>query len=343
MKTKRMLFLAFVAVSIMTLSGCVSTINYASIFVPEEGGMNFVKITEETSEQLIIPNIKFDKSTGHLSWWTNPYFAISKDGGSIAYISSRNDQSNIFVKGLATRTGSQQRTFQGGIQDVAFSPDGKTICFTKRNFKGYEYVPQLGRVAIYDNLIFTTSATAGSIVRQVSAQNSKDYGAKFSLDGNVIFFSRADGNSYSIWSHDLNTGALTNYCMGLAPVPVNNEELLCMRMNSRKNYEIWLVNYVKGSESMILAQDGLSFSTASMSPDGKWILCVSNTPSSQNAKENLDIYVVRSDGSQLTRLTYHPGNDLSPVWAPDGKAIYFLSQRGSEKGEYNVWKMNFNL
>ena len=67
MKTKRMLFLAFVAVSIMTLSGCVATINYASIFVPEEGGMNFVKITEETSEQLIIPNIKFDKSTGHLS------------------------------------------------------------------------------------------------------------------------------------------------------------------------------------------------------------------------------------------------------------------------------------
>ena len=53
--------------------------------------------------------------------------------------------------------------------------------------------------------------------------------------------------------------------------------------------------------------------------------------------------MVRTDGSRLTQLTYHEGHDLSPVWAPDGKSIYFLSQRGSEKGIYNIWKMNFDL
>ena len=79
----------------------------------------------------------------------------------------------------------------------------------------------------------------------------------------------------------------------------------------------------------------------SLSPDGKWIVCTSNTI--ENGNENLDIYVLRTDGSRLTQLTYHKDNDLSPVWSPDGKSIYFLSQRGSEKGTYNIWKMNFNL
>ena len=53
--------------------------------------------------------------------------------------------------------------------------------------------------------------------------------------------------------------------------------------------------------------------------------------------------MVRSDGSQMTQLTYHRGHDLSPVWSPDGKSIYFLSQRGTENGAYNIWKMNFDL
>lgn len=29
--------------------------------------------------------------------------------------------------------------------------------------------------------------------------------------------------------------------------------------------------------------------------------------------------------------------------SPDGKSIYFLSQRGSAKKKYNVWRMNFSL
>ncbi len=59
--------------------------------------------------------------------------------------------------------------------------------------------------------------------------------------------------------------------------------------------------------------------------------------------DNTDIFVVRTDGTQLTQLTYHPGNDLSPVWSPDGKSIFFLSQRGSAEKNYNVWRMDFGM
>ena len=70
---------------------------------------------------------------------------------------------------------------------------------------------------------------------------------------------------------------------------------------------------------------------------------VSNSCTEKEKIDNTDIFVVRTDGTQLTQLTYHAGNDLSPVWSPDGKSIYFLSQRGSADRIYNVWKMDFTL
>jgi Tol biopolymer transport system component len=54
-----------------------------------------------------------------------------------------------------------------------------------------------------------------------------------------------------------------------------------------------------------------------------------------------DIYVCRTDGSQLMQLTYHAADDLSPVWSRDGGFIFFISQRGSANGTANVWMMSF--
>jgi Tol biopolymer transport system component len=52
---------------------------------------------------------------------------------------------------------------------------------------------------------------------------------------------------------------------------------------------------------------------------------------------NAEIYVVRSDGTQLTRLTYDPLPDRCPGWSPDGRRIAFL--RGEEAGS-DIWLMN---
>jgi Tol biopolymer transport system component len=80
-----------------------------------------------------------------------------------------------------------------------------------------------------------------------------------------------------------------------------------------------------------------------LSPDGQWLLVTGTSMSEKDKQINTDIFAVRIDGTQFTQLTYHPGNDLSAVWAPDGRSIFFLSQRGSQDGVYNVWKMAFML
>ncbi|NPV08000.1 MAG: serine/threonine-protein kinase [Anaerolineae bacterium] len=49
-----------------------------------------------------------------------------------------------------------------------------------------------------------------------------------------------------------------------------------------------------------------------------------------------DVYRIRLDGSDLTRLTQGSGNSGLPTWSPDGKAVAFLSDRD---GQWAVWAM----
>jgi Tol biopolymer transport system component len=52
---------------------------------------------------------------------------------------------------------------------------------------------------------------------------------------------------------------------------------------------------------------------------------------------NLEIYVMNADGSGITNLTNHPGEDRDPAWSPDGTRIAFSSDRG---GNEDIWVMN---
>lgn len=81
-------------------------------------------------------------------------------------------------------------------------------------------------------------------------------------------------------------------------------------------------------------------SSPQISPDGKKIVFVGITDGSKTKPQNLDLFLINIDGTKLTQLTFHGGHDVSPVWAPEGKSIFFISQRGNENGKFNVWKMD---
>jgi Tol biopolymer transport system component len=70
----------------------------------------------------------------------------------------------------------------------------------------------------------------------------------------------------------------------------------------------------------------------SLSADGAWILFTSERAGSA------DIYRVRSDGSQLERLTDDPAFDDQATLSPDGRSIAFVSSR--KDGRAHVWIMD---
>ena len=47
---------------------------------------------------------------------------------------------------------------------------------------------------------------------------------------------------------------------------------------------------------------------------------------------NPEIYAINSDGSDLRRLTMHPGVDRAPVWSPNGRGLAFVSDRSGQAG-----------
>jgi TolB protein len=58
---------------------------------------------------------------------------------------------------------------------------------------------------------------------------------------------------------------------------------------------------------------------------------------------NPEIYVVNRDGSNLRRITNHPGIDITPTWSPSGTQIAFTSDRSGTPQIYVVGADGLNL
>jgi len=342
---KKLFILTACALAVLHCDAKKIKFDYSVVFVPEEGGVKFEKITDDadcvadyhgngTKPNIVDLSVGIfeSKKTKTLDWWVVPQIALSPDGKKLGYINEKNGTTNIMIKSASKGGASVQRTFRTNVQGFSWSPDGTTLCFTEvRN----------GHQGIY-----LVDANQGTVVRQISNGTDNDYGGVITRDGNTIFFHRGEGySSYSLWSYNRRTNLFSNYSRGMTAclIPNDPNSIYCARFTTAKESEIWRINFKTGVEEVILTQPERSFTTPQLSPDGRWLLVTGNSKSEKEGIANTDIFVVRTDGTQLTQLTYHPGNDLSPVWSPDGRSIFFLSQRGSADKVYNVWRMDFNL
>jgi Tol biopolymer transport system component len=71
------------------------------------------------------------------------------------------------------------------------------------------------------------------------------------------------------------------------------------------------------------------YATASVSPDGQYILFTDTQPGKQS-----DIYVMGIEGGAPKPLIEHPAAEKYPRWSPDGKHAAFLSMR---HGSWALW------
>lgn len=304
------------------------TVDYSVVNVSEEGGLELVKITKE-ADYVCMPEVK--RNSKRVIWNTNKVIDISPDGQKIAYISFRNNSTNIFIKELDKLGLSAQRTNRQSIIDFTFSPDGKSLLFTESRGK--------------QNQVFQTSAESGFVCRQITSGNI-DYSPIYSSDLKRVFFARQENKGVGIWAYDLENNYLATYSQGYNPYPMKNESaFICVRDNSQGGSEIWKVNYDNSTEECIVSHSQHNFTSPVISPDGEWLLFVGSTKidvTESKSYYNTDIFVARLDGSDFMQLTYHAADDLSPVWSSDGKYIYFVSQRGSADAIANIWRMTFN-
>ena len=84
----------------------------------------------------------------------------------------------------------------------------------------------------------------------------------------------------------------------------------------------------------LLAMDRIS--DPRVSPDGQSVVFAVRVTDLEENKGRTSLWLVRSDGSGLRRLTIGRKSDHGPCWSADGRAVYFLSTRS---GTSQVWRI----
>jgi Tol biopolymer transport system component len=321
-------------------------INYSQIFVEQEGGYRFEKITDE-QDSLAIDSTSIDRFD-NISTVSYNLYDLSPDKESIAYMSrklSNEDSSvNVFVKSLKNLNMKQQRTFVDFALDPSFSGDSEQLAYC------YNRAEQLS--------VFIVGAKQGSAVQQITKgiTSTKPF---FNPSQRVVFFQQTEivgkkrtvvydnvteqdvetwENKYEsyIWSHNLDNGAVTQYTRGYdASFFPDGQRIVLLRDAGNYN-EIWIVELTTGKEYLLLADKTRGFHSPRVSPDGNRIAFTTRVKGKFG--HQYDVHVINADGSNLTQLTFHPGHDIQPRWGADDE-LYFASQRGSQGGDFNIWRV----
>jgi len=180
---------------------------------------------------------------------------------------------------------TQTLTHGPGIHyNPAFSPDGKWLVFTIENAR--------------TGSLYTLDLTnPNAIPKRLTNGNHFEDAATFSPDGKTIYFVSTRDGSANIFK-----------------IPFNPEII------------------IQQSQAVNLTKNNNGNFNPAVSPDGKWIAFSSNrnkpaylitTPNPPVNYRSTNIYIMKTDGSQLKQLTSGKNWEGAPAWSADGNFIYF--------------------
>jgi eukaryotic-like serine/threonine-protein kinase len=190
------------------------------------------------------------------------------------------------------------------------------------------------------------AATPSQTIVRVTNDPALDWNPVWSPDGKYLYFGSDRDGTMNLWriSMDEHSGK---------PLGPPESALLPTRFAAHFSFarntgalayagvdvsdSIWRVPFdpvslqVTGEPTAIVggAMLLLRFEGNPISPDGKWIAF-------SNIGGQEDLFLARTDGSEIRQITNDPEKDRGPSWSLDGKRIYFYSQR---PGRYEVWSI----
>ncbi|MEZ5331874.1 MAG: protein kinase [Thermoanaerobaculia bacterium] len=204
------------------------------------------------------------------------------------------------------------------------SPDGKLVAYASDATGNWD--------------IYVVRATGGTAIDLTAGSPEDDLQPAFSPDGELIAFrsERAGGGIFVMGATGESVRRLTDtgYNPSWSPdgrkIAFSSESVTQYPSSRWIEAALWVVDTGTGETVRLL--DELDVVQPSWSPHGHRI-AFWGLPLSTGQR---DLWTVAADGGAAVRVTADGDLDWSPTWSPDGRFLYFSSDRG---GSLNLWRV----
>ncbi|WP_410509522.1 hypothetical protein RSJ42_04695 [Methanosarcina hadiensis] len=234
------------------------------------------------------------------------------DSNHILYTVKRNDSDNFELYKMRANGSEIEKISIGegnftGLSDI--NPGGTELVLTRSNNS--------------ESGLYLANLQEGTVFPVADdLQVSEGWGSWCRLGKKITYTKESAGTPSQLWivdidgSNNIRLGTSENVGIGKDWCPLGLRVLYSAK-DLKEAYDLWVIDFY-GTNQAQLTNTSYNEWNPSFSPDGKWIVYVSDEG------ESPDIWIMDIEGNYRSRLTNFTGSpDSVPRWSPDGSKIVF--------------------